>query len=105
MDVLATVVSAIVVVLAAAAALFLSPFLLMATDSADQNADLRPLGWAYAVNWGGVAVGVVGAAPGVHRAVRHGGVMWIWPVLGIVVIGAGFAVAGLLAMRAARKRR
>ena len=103
MDVIATVVLAILLVLAAAAALFLSPFLLMATDSADEKADLTPLGWSYVVNWGAVAVGVAGAALGIYRAARHSDPTWIWPALGIVLIGAGFTIGGLLAIRVTRK--
>ena len=91
------------VLTAAGAALFTSPFLLMATDSAGEDADLKPLGRAYLVTWGAVAAGVIGAALGVYRAVRGGHLMWIWPALGILVIGAGFAAGGLLAIRTARK--
>lgn len=104
-DLVATMVVGIGTLLAAGAALVTSPFLLMATDSADEKADLKPLGWAYAVTWGGVAVGVIGAAVGVFAAARNGQLMWIWPALGILVIGAGFAMGGVLAIRTARKTR
>lgn len=103
MDVLATVALGLACLLAAGGALFASPFLLMATDSAGEKADLKPLGWAYVVTWGGVALGVTGAALGVYRAARHSQTMWVWPALGIVVIGAAFGIGGLLAVRAGRK--
>ena len=102
-DVVATVALSVLLLVAAGAALFTSPFLLMATDSADVNADLKPLGWAYVFVWGGVVVGIVGAALGVYRAARYGGLMWIWPALGVAVIGAGFVAGGLLAVRTGRK--
>lgn len=102
-DLVATVALSVLLLAAAGAALFTSPFLLMTTDSADENSDLKPLGRAYVFVWGAVAAGIVGAALGVYRAARHGGLMWIWPALGVAVIGAGFVAGGLLAVRAARK--
>ena len=102
-DIVATVVVGIGMLLAAGAALFASPFLVMSTDSAEENADLKPLGMAYVVTWGGVAIGVFGAALGMFVAARHGRLMWIWPALGILVIGAGFALGGFLAIRTTRK--
>jgi hypothetical protein len=101
-DVVATAVLGILTLLAAGAALFASPFLLMATDSAGENPDLKPLGWAYVATWGGVIAGVVGAAVGVFLAARADRPMWIWPALGVVVIGSGFAIGGLLAIKTGR---
>lgn len=103
MDLIATVLLGLLVLGAAAAVLFASPFLLMATDSADERADLKPLGRGYAVTWGGVALGILVSALGVFRAARHDATMWIWPALGLVVIGVCFAIGGWLVTRVARK--
>ena len=103
MDVIATVLLSLLALGVAAAVLFASPFLLMATDSAAEKADLKPLGRAYAVTWGGVAVGLLGGAVGIFRAARLDTTMWIWPALAIAVIGGCFAVGGRLATRVARK--
>lgn len=103
MDLIVTVLLSLLCLGAAGAVLFASPFLLMSTDSAGENADLKPLGRAYTVTWGGVAVGVLGAAIGIFRAARHQSTMWIWPALGLLVIGACFAAGGWLATRVARK--
>ena len=68
-DTVATVVLSLLALGAAGVALFSSPFLVMATDSAGGKPNLKPLGWAYAVIGTAVlAVIVVGYAPGVFLA-------------------------------------
>ena len=103
MDVLATAVLGLLTLGAGTAALFMSPFLMMATDSADQNAKVGFLGWAYAVTWGGTALGLIGTAVAVFRAAHRHATMWFWPALGIVVIGVCFAIGALLATKVANK--
>lgn len=103
LDTIATVVLSLALLAAAGAALFMSPFLVMATDSAGDKPRTGMLGWAFVVTWGGVAAGVIGAAVGVLRSVRSDTTMWWWPALGIAVVGASFALGGLLATRVVRK--
>ncbi len=102
MDVLATGALGLLLLAAGAAALFMSPFLVMATDSAGEKAKVGLMGWAFAVTWGGAAIGVLGAIAGVIWAARHHGPMWVWPAVGIAVVGVSFALGALLATRVAK---
>ncbi|MGI9124064.1 MAG: hypothetical protein ACR2JM_04850 [Mycobacterium sp.] len=104
-DVVATVVLALVTLVAGSTALFMSPFLVMATDSADENARPGLMGWAFAVTWGGAAVGVIGSAVGIVMAQHRGALMWIWPLLGLVIIGASFALGAVLATKVAKGKQ
>ena len=101
-DVLATGVLGLLLLVAGGAALFMSPFLVMATDSAGEKSRLGLMGWAFAATWGGAALGVLGGIIGIVRAARHGGLMWIWPVVGIAVVGVSFVLGALLATQAAK---
>ena len=101
-DVLATGVLVLVLAAAGAAALFMSPFLVMATDSAGERSKLGLMGWAFAVTWGGAVVGVLGGVIGIVRAARSDGLMWIWPAAGIVVVGVCFGLGALLATNVAK---
>ncbi|MCW1957798.1 MAG: hypothetical protein KIH64_004475 [Mycobacterium sp.] len=100
MDLIATVLLSLLGLAAAAAVLFTSPFLVMATDSADGKPRMSALGSAFAVTWGGAAVGVIGPGIGIFRAARHGTAMWIWPAMGIALIGACFTLGAWLASKA-----
>ena len=103
MDVVATVLLSLIALAAAAAVLFTSPFLVMAADAADRKPRMSVLGAAFAVTWSGVAVGVIGAAFGIVRAARHDTVMWIWPAMGIALIGVCFALGAWLATKVVRR--
>jgi hypothetical protein len=97
-DRIATVVTALLAVLTAGAAVLLSPFFVMTTDACgSDNCDLSRLNWAYVVTWGGVALAAVLAVAGVVRAARRGTVMWIWPVVAIALIVLTFGLGFLLA--------
>lgn len=104
MDLIATVLLGLGLLAAAGAALFMSPFLVMATDSAGDNPRTAMLVAAYAVTWGGTAAGVLGALAGLIRAAGREQPMWIWPALGIAVIGVSFAVGVALATKVVRRR-
>lgn len=103
MDLIATVLLSLLGTAAAAAVVFTSPFLVMATDSAGDKPRTGFLGLAFAVTFGGVAVGVLGAGIGVFRAARHDTTMWIWPAMGLAVIGLCFVLGGWLATKVVRK--
>ncbi len=103
MDVVATVMLSLVALAAAAAVLFTSPFLMMATDAADRKPRMSALGLAFALTWGGVAVGMIGAAIGIVRAARQDTAMWIWPTMAIALIGVCFALGAWLATKVVRR--
>ena len=103
MDVIATVLLALLGLGAAAGVLFTSPFMVMATDAADRKPRTSLLGLAFAVTWGGVGVGVIGAAVGIFRAARDDTPMWIWPALGIALIGGCFGLGAWLATKVVRR--
>lgn len=94
----ATVVGAVLAVLAGVGSVLISPFFVMTTDacSAD-NCHFALLNWAYVVTWGGVALAAVIAVVGVVRAARRGTVMWIWPVVAVALIALTFGLGFLLA--------
>lgn len=102
MDLIATALLGLLALAAAGAVLFTSPFLVMASDSAGEKPRTAMLALAFLITWGGVAAGLVGAGVGIFRAARHHATMWIWPALGIAVIGASFALGGWLATKVVR---
>lgn len=89
--------------IAAGAALFSSPFLVMATDSAGERPDLTPLAWAYVCIWTSVAAAVIGTAAGIFAAARRHTTMWHWPAAGLAVIAAGYGLGVFLATKVNRK--
>lgn len=103
MDTAITAVLSLLTLVAAGAALFMSPFLIMATDSSGEKPKLASLWWAFAVIWGGTAAAVIAAAVGVVKAARRHTSMWIWPSGAIVLIGVCFGIGVLLAGRVTRK--
>ncbi|MGV9414138.1 hypothetical protein ACWDOP_29920 [Nocardia sp. NPDC003693] len=60
--------------------------------------ECRPefIGWAMGVSWGGAVVGVFGALVMVIAGTVRERVVWFWPVLGMVVIAAGFGLGAVL---------
>ncbi|MCB0932029.1 MAG: hypothetical protein KDB71_09050 [Mycobacterium sp.] len=102
-DVLATAALSILALLAAGAAVFSSPFLLMATDSAGEKPRLSALWWAYAVIGTAVALGLIGAIVGIIEAARHHATMWPWPAAGLAVIALGYGLGVFLATKVVRK--
>jgi len=93
-DVVVTVLLFAVLVLAALASFYVSLYFAMATDGcysdSDCNEDL--LGPAYAFAWGGIFVGFVGAIVGTVVAACTRIWMWIWPLLGTIVIVVTFLI-------------
>lgn len=80
-----------------------SLFFVMATDSCGpDNCHEYRLWLGYAVTWGGVALAVIGAIVGMAAAARRGTVLWIWPALAVVLIGATWAGGAALATTVAR---
>jgi hypothetical protein len=67
-----------------------------ACSTADPPRCNPPLGWAFLVTWGGIAVAIVIAVSGMVVAAVRGRVMWIWPTvaLGLIVVGTviGFEI-------------
>lgn len=94
----ATVIAAVLAVLAAAGSVLLSPFFVMTTDGCGpDNCHMAALTWAYVVTWGGVALAAVVAVIGMVRATRRGTPMWIWPVVALALVVVTFGVGFLLA--------
>lgn len=94
----ATVVAAVLAVLAAGASVMISPFFVMTTDGCGpDNCHMAALSWAYVVTWGGVALAVLVAVVGIVRAARRGTTMWIWPVVALVLVVVTFGLGFLLA--------
>ena len=93
-DIVVTVLLFAVMIFAALASFYMSLFFAMATDrcysESDCNEDL--LGTAYAFAWGGIFVGVVGATVGTVVAACTRISMWIWPLLGTIVVVVTFFV-------------
>lgn len=97
-DRLATVLTAVLALLAGAGSVLISPFFVMTTDACGpDNCNFAWLTWAYVVTWGGVAVAAVVAVAGVVRAARRGTVMWIWPVVAVALVALTFGIGFLLA--------
>lgn len=57
---------------------------------------------AYGLTWGGIAVAIIGAIVGMVSANRRGTVLWIWPALAVVLIGATFAGGAAVAASVVR---
>ncbi|MCW1959580.1 MAG: hypothetical protein KIH64_013765, partial [Mycobacterium sp.] len=69
----ATVIAAVLALLAAAGSVMISPFFVMTTDSCGpDNCEMSRLTLAYVVTWGGGALAAVGAGAGMIRAARRG---------------------------------
>ncbi|MGV0992947.1 MAG: hypothetical protein ACOYBX_11295 [Mycobacterium sp.] len=80
-----------------------SLFFVMGTDACGPNNCHESRLWlAYALTWGGVAVAVIGTIAGLTVAARRGTVLWIWPALAVVLIGASWAGGAALATSVAR---
>lgn len=97
-DTVATVLAGCLLVVAVLGALWSSLFFVMATDSCGIN-DCREsrLAMAYVATWGGLALAVVTAVAGCIRAARRRTVMWIWPAIAVLIVGAALAAGALLA--------
>ena len=97
-DRMASVVMSTLALLAGLVSLFVSPFFAMSTDACGSTGCRDSLiTWAYAVTWGGVALGVVVAVAGMVTAARRGTVMWVWPALALVLVVATFVSGSQLA--------
>lgn len=108
MDTFATAVLSLLAVVAAGGALIMSPFLVMATDSAGATGDkprFAALWWAFAIIWGGVAAAVIGAAFGIVKAAHRHTTMWVWPAGAIALIGGCFALGVFLATKVVRAEK
>ena len=98
LDRVATVITAVLAVVAAAASVMISPFFVMATDGCGpDNCHMAALSWAYVVTWGGVALAALVAVVGMVRAARRGTAMWIWPLVATALIAVTFGLGFLLA--------
>lgn len=97
-DRVATVIAAVVAVLAAAGSVMFSAFFVMTTDGCGpDNCHMTMLTWAYVVTWGGVALAALIAVIGMIRAARRGTAMWIWPAAAIALVVVTFGLGFLLA--------
>lgn len=95
----ATVIAAVMSLLAAAGSVLLSPFFVMTTDGCGpNNCHMSALTWAYVVTWGGVALAALVAVVGTVRAIRRGTAMWIWPVVALALVVVTFGLGFLLAV-------
>lgn len=95
-DLISTVAVSIVLVVGAAMAAWISLYYGYARDScltADcPPAPLRTDTWFYPVTWAGTLSALVVAAIGPVVSLRWHRPMWIWPVIGIGVVIASYAV-------------
>jgi len=97
-DRLATVVMAVLAVLAALVSLFVSPFFGMTTNACDpSDCDGSAIAWAYGLAWGGVAVAAAVAVAGMVVAARRKTLMWVWPALALVLVVVSFVLGSRLA--------
>lgn len=104
-DVICTIVVWVVLLVAAAAAAWLSLLFAFATDKCPTDGcPPVPFGidaWIYPVTWGGIGLALAVAAIGPLVSIRRRWYMFVWPVvaIGMVVKSflAGFAMTGFSA--------
>ena len=102
-DTVATAVLGALAVLAAAGAVLVSPFFVMATDSCgSDNCDMSRITLAYVVTWGGVALAAAIAVLGIVRAARRHRTMWHWPAVALAMVAVSFALGAYLATSVTR---
>jgi hypothetical protein len=75
-----------------------SMFAAMATDACGTPGRCHDglIGAAYAVAWGGIGLALLGTVIGVWIGAAKRTTMFIWPILGLVVLVAGMVIGGFL---------
>lgn len=96
-DLIASAVLFVALCVAALGAFYASAFFVMATDSCFSACDTTMLTIAYAVTWACLGAGVLGAPLGAAFFGRRWFPMFVWPLLGVVVVVLGVLMGSTLA--------
>jgi uncharacterized BrkB/YihY/UPF0761 family membrane protein len=96
-DVIATIATALLAVIAGFLALSLSIFFPMAADPCgSNNCNTDAIGWGYLVTWVGVGVAAIVAIGGIVLAALRRRRMWVWPTVALVLIIVATVIGSLL---------
>ena len=97
-DVIATVATLLLAVIAGVLSLSFSMFFAMAADPCgSNNCNTEAIGWAYLITWGGVGVAAIVAIGGTLFAALRRRLMWVWPTVALVLIIVATGIGTLLA--------
>jgi uncharacterized BrkB/YihY/UPF0761 family membrane protein len=97
-DVIATVATLLLAVIAGVLSLSFSIFFPMAADPCgSNNCNTDAIGWGYLVTWVGVGLAAIVAIGGTLFAALRRRLMWVWPTVALVLIIVATVIGSLLA--------
>jgi uncharacterized BrkB/YihY/UPF0761 family membrane protein len=97
-DVIATIATGLLAVIAGFLSLSFSIFFPMAADPCgSNNCNTDAIGWGYLVTWVGVGVAAILAIGGTVLAALRRRLMWVWPTAALVLIIVATVIGSLLA--------